>query len=103
MRYDRNRQQELDARISRLILHDYQLCKERNLTSALDHLEQEVARRTNRINDITLANDTNKPLSVCHKSTLVTDTRDMAYIYKDESTVLPHVKEQFCSACDESV
>lgn len=61
MRYDRNTQQELDARIFRLILNDYRICKERNLTSALDHLEQEVTRWFNRINDIALNDDPNKP------------------------------------------
>jgi HTH-type transcriptional regulator/antitoxin MqsA len=34
---------------------------------------------------------------------MVADTRDVPYIYKGESTVLPHVKGKFCSACDESL
>ncbi len=34
---------------------------------------------------------------------MVRDTRDVPYIYKGESTVLPQVKGDFCAACDESV
>jgi HTH-type transcriptional regulator / antitoxin MqsA len=34
---------------------------------------------------------------------MVRDTRDVPYIYKGESTVLPQVTGDFCTACDESV
>ena len=31
------------------------------------------------------------------------DTRDMPYTYKGESTILPQVTGNFCTACDESI
>lgn len=34
---------------------------------------------------------------------LVHDTRDMPYIYKGESTIIPAVTGDFCPACDESI
>jgi HTH-type transcriptional regulator/antitoxin MqsA len=34
---------------------------------------------------------------------LVHDTRDMPYIYKGESTLIPAVTGDFCPACDESI
>jgi len=37
----------------------------------------------------------------CGKAKLVHDTRDVAYTYKGESTVLPDVTGDFCPACDE--
>ncbi|TAK91876.1 MAG: type II toxin-antitoxin system MqsA family antitoxin [Burkholderiaceae bacterium] len=39
----------------------------------------------------------------CGAAKLVHDTRDVPYIYKGESTVLPHVTGEFCPACDESI
>jgi HTH-type transcriptional regulator / antitoxin MqsA len=39
----------------------------------------------------------------CGAKKLVRDTRDVPYIYKGESTVLPQVTSEFCPACDESV
>jgi HTH-type transcriptional regulator / antitoxin MqsA len=40
---------------------------------------------------------------ICGAGKLVRDTRDVPYTYKGESTVLPQVTGNFCSACDESV
>ena len=40
---------------------------------------------------------------VCSDAELVQDCRDLPYSYKGESTVLPHVKGEFCSACGESI
>ncbi len=39
----------------------------------------------------------------CGARKLVHDTRDVAYTYKGESTVLAQVTGDFCPACDESV
>src|ERR1035437_4127036 len=39
----------------------------------------------------------------CGAAKLVHDTRDVPYIYKGESTTLPHVKGDFCTACDEFI
>lgn len=39
----------------------------------------------------------------CSAATLVHDTRDLPYTYKGESTILPQVTGDFCSACDESI
>lgn len=39
----------------------------------------------------------------CGEAKLVRDTRDLPYIYKGESTILPAVKGDFCPACDEVV
>jgi HTH-type transcriptional regulator / antitoxin MqsA len=39
----------------------------------------------------------------CRAKKLVRDTRDVPYIYKGGSTVLPQVTGDFCAACDESV
>lgn len=39
----------------------------------------------------------------CGTGKLVRDTRDMPYTYKGESTVLPQVTGDFCTACDESI
>ena len=39
----------------------------------------------------------------CGAAKLVHDTRDMPYIYKGESTILPQVTGDFCPACDESI
>ncbi len=39
----------------------------------------------------------------CGARKLVRDTRDIAYTYKGESTVLPRVTGDFCPSCDESV
>lgn len=40
---------------------------------------------------------------VCGADKLVHDTRDIQYIYKGESTVIPAVTADFCTACDESI
>ena len=40
---------------------------------------------------------------ICGAGKLVHDTRDMPYTYKGESTVLPQVTGDFCTACDESI
>jgi HTH-type transcriptional regulator/antitoxin MqsA len=40
---------------------------------------------------------------ICGAGQLVHDTRDMSYTYKGESTVLPQVTGDFCTACDESI
>ena len=40
---------------------------------------------------------------VCGAAELIRDTRDIAYIYKGESTILPGVTADFCPACDESI
>lgn len=34
---------------------------------------------------------------------LIHDTRDMPYIYKDETTIIPAVTADFCPACGESI
>ena len=39
----------------------------------------------------------------CGAAELVHDTRDVTYTYKGETTVLPEVTGDFCTACDESV
>jgi HTH-type transcriptional regulator / antitoxin MqsA len=39
----------------------------------------------------------------CGAAKLVHDTRDVAYTYKGESTVIPAVTADFCTACDESI
>lgn len=39
----------------------------------------------------------------CGAATMVRDTRDITYTYKGESTTLPAVTGDFCTACDESV
>ena len=39
----------------------------------------------------------------CGAATLVHDTRDVAYVYKSESTILPQVTGDFCPACSEYV
>ena len=39
----------------------------------------------------------------CMAAELVHDTRDMPYIYKGESTLIPAVTGDFCPACDESI
>ena len=39
----------------------------------------------------------------CGAAKLVHDTRDIAYTYKGESTVIPAVTADFCTACDESI
>ncbi|MEY3783370.1 MAG: hypothetical protein RIS97_1549 [Pseudomonadota bacterium] len=40
---------------------------------------------------------------VCGVANLIRDTRDIAYTYKGESTMLPAVTADFCTACDESI
>ncbi len=39
----------------------------------------------------------------CAAAKLVRDTRDLPYIYKGESTVVPQVTGDFCPACGESI
>ena len=39
----------------------------------------------------------------CAAAELVHDTRDMPYIYKGESTIIPAVTGNFCPACGETV
>ena len=40
---------------------------------------------------------------ICAQAELVHDTRDIPYIYKGESTVLPAVTGDFCPACGEAI
>jgi HTH-type transcriptional regulator / antitoxin MqsA len=40
---------------------------------------------------------------VCGAAKLIHDTRDIAYTYKGETTVIPAVTADFCTACDESI
>ncbi len=40
---------------------------------------------------------------ICAEAELVHDTRDMSYVYKGESTVIPAVTGDFCPACGEVV
>ena len=39
----------------------------------------------------------------CGAATMVHDTRDLPYTYKGETTTLPAVTGDFCTACDESI
>lgn len=39
----------------------------------------------------------------CSLAELVHDTRDMPYIYKGETTIIPAVTGEFCPACNESI
>lgn len=39
----------------------------------------------------------------CAVAELVHDTRDISYIYKGETTLIPAVTGEFCPACDESI
>lgn len=39
----------------------------------------------------------------CGIGELVHDTRDLPYTYKGETTTLPQVTGDFCTACDESI
>ena len=41
--------------------------------------------------------------SFCGAAKLVRDTRDLPYVYKEESTVIPAVTGDFCPACGEGV
>jgi HTH-type transcriptional regulator/antitoxin MqsA len=40
---------------------------------------------------------------VCGAAELIHDTRDLPYTYKGETTVIPLVTGDFCSACAESI
>ena len=40
---------------------------------------------------------------VCGAAELFHDTRDLLYVYKGETTVIPAVTADFCPACDESI
>jgi len=39
----------------------------------------------------------------CGKAKMVHDTRDVPYTYKGQTTIIPGVTGEFCSACDESL
>lgn len=39
----------------------------------------------------------------CGAAELIHDTRDLPYTYKGETTVIPAVTADFCTACDESI
>lgn len=39
----------------------------------------------------------------CGAANLINDTRDLPYIYKGETTIIPAVTADFCPACDESI
>ncbi|HSI59966.1 MAG TPA: type II toxin-antitoxin system MqsA family antitoxin [Ideonella sp.] len=39
----------------------------------------------------------------CGAAKMLRDTRDLPYHYKGESTTLPQVTGDFCTACDESI
>lgn len=45
----------------------------------------------------------NMKCPVCGAAELIHDTRDLPYTYKGETTVIPAVTADFCSACDESI
>jgi HTH-type transcriptional regulator/antitoxin MqsA len=45
----------------------------------------------------------NMKCPVCGGAELVTDTRDVPYIYKGETTVIPGVTGDYCPACSEVV
>jgi HTH-type transcriptional regulator/antitoxin MqsA len=40
---------------------------------------------------------------VCGEADLVLDTRDLPHTYKGETTIIPAVTAQWCSACGESI
>ena len=40
---------------------------------------------------------------ICAEANLLHDTRDLPYIYKGESTIIPGVEGDFCPACGETV
>ena len=40
---------------------------------------------------------------VCGAAELIHDTRDVSYVYKGETTLIPAVTADFCPACDESI
>jgi len=40
---------------------------------------------------------------ICGEVEMVRDTREMAYTYKGESTVIPGVTGDFCAACGEAI
>lgn len=60
MLYDRKVQQQVDIHVFRLILSDYLICKEKNLTLVLVNLEKELVRRFNLITGMTVKIDDNK-------------------------------------------
>jgi HTH-type transcriptional regulator / antitoxin MqsA len=39
----------------------------------------------------------------CGMADLVSDVRDLPYVYKGESTILPGVEGDFCPACSDSI
>jgi HTH-type transcriptional regulator/antitoxin MqsA len=40
---------------------------------------------------------------VCGAVELIHETRDISYVYKDQQTIIPAVKGEYCSACQEVV
>ena len=40
---------------------------------------------------------------ICAQNELITDTRDLPYTYKGESTTIPAVTGEFCPACGEAI
>ncbi len=40
---------------------------------------------------------------ICGKAELVRDTRDISYTYKGETTTIPAVTGEFCTACGEAI
>ena len=40
---------------------------------------------------------------VCGAADLIHDTRDLTYIYKGETVVIPAVTADYCPACNESI
>jgi HTH-type transcriptional regulator/antitoxin MqsA len=45
----------------------------------------------------------NMKCPVCGAAELIYDTRDLPYTYKGETTIIPAVTGEFCSACAESI
>lgn len=39
----------------------------------------------------------------CGAAKMQTDTRNLAYVYKGQTTQIPHVSGDFCDACDEII
>lgn len=40
---------------------------------------------------------------VCGGAELTADIRDQQFTYKDQTTIIPNVSGDFCSACNESI
>ena len=54
-------QHQLDKRTFNLILKDYHYCKERDLLSAVPHLEKAVVRWFKKVNGIPMDDDDKEP------------------------------------------